>query len=191
MAKSEEFQVIVKGPGLSLDRKVDGPIARAVVGLIFGQTLSSHHLESPPGPALQSGTAAIATPQEIPAASLPPELSIAEYLKEHNADRNVDKIACIAAYLKHQRRQETFTRDDVVRMFEAARDRIPGNISRDMTWTAKIGWIATSTQNENEFYLTRSGEDVVNKRFPEDIKQRTKIGGRPAGKAKGKSRRAR
>lgn len=103
------------------------------------------------------------------------DTSLAEYFRHTQAIRVPDKIVAYAAYLRQEKRIEAFTRQELVRAFEQAQEVVPKNLSRDLSWAVKIGWIAPSSHRPGSFYLTQAGEAAVGAKFPIDLRKKTSI----------------
>jgi len=71
--------------------------------------------------------------------------------------------------------KETFSVSDMRKAFESAAEPMPGNLNRDVNWTARAGWIAPKHGMKGMFYLTSSGEEAVNKKFPGELLERTRL----------------
>lgn len=104
-----------------------------------------------------------------------PALSIREFLNEHGPKRSPDKIAAIGVYLKDHDGKDIFSKSDLEKAFEDAAERIPGNLSRDINWVVKAGWIAPKPGAKGMYYVAHSGREAVAKKFPPEIVKKTAI----------------
>jgi hypothetical protein len=102
------------------------------------------------------------------------ELSIREFLDEHNAKRNPDIITATALYLSVHEGKPYFTKEDILDAFEAAAEPAPKNFPRDLKWAIKIGWIAEKRGTTDTYYVTSSGKNAVNSSFPNELIKKTK-----------------
>lgn len=164
MSEEEEgFKVRLEGPGLTIDREISKAVAdQIVLVLVTGQAPvaprggvgnpARHH-----APAHQHG-----------------DLSIREFLDECEAKRCPDKIAAIGVYLADNESRPDFKRDDLVQQFEAAHEPVPKNLSRDIKWTARAGWIAPRSGSKDTYYVTKSGREAVAAHFSKEVVQKTK-----------------
>jgi hypothetical protein len=177
--EQEGYRVKVEGLGLSLERDVPKEVGDQVVVLIVTGGKS----------ALPSKTPSISSQDNVPAVPKEqqlhgvrthtdesPSVSIREFMSGHGASRNPDKIVCIGQYLQDIRRKPVFSRDDVGELFEAAAEPVPKNISRDIAWTVKIGWIAPKEGQQGAYYVTNTGTSAVQNKFPKEIVKKTKQG---------------
>jgi hypothetical protein len=99
---------------------------------------------------------------------------VREFLLQQEAKRIPEQIATMALYLKNHRTTPVFTGKDLVKTFEDAQEPVPKNLSRDIGWTVRIGWIAPKLGMKNTYYLTSSGEAAVGAKFPPDVRKKTK-----------------
>jgi hypothetical protein len=162
-AKSS-YSLTLKGEGISITRDVDQSVARAIVELVLGGSIS------PP-------TAAAKLPLDRTPASQPgttvSRLSLREFLDHAEPKRNPDKIVAIGEYITRHDRQADFTRDDVKARFRTAGEPVPGNFPRDFTWTISNGWIAEDANNAEHYYVTQKGKAAITEKFSGEIKKRS------------------
>ena len=103
------------------------------------------------------------------------EVALGEMVGDLGAARSVDKIALVGWWLKFQHQVEVFGRRELVRLFEEAGEAIPKNLSRDLSWAVKIGWIAKKEGVRGSYYLTQKGREVVEAGFPDKEVKRTSV----------------
>ncbi|MCH9027101.1 MAG: hypothetical protein IIA05_08315 [Proteobacteria bacterium] len=158
MADEEGYKVQLEGPGLKIDREISKALAdQIVLVMVTGQA-----------PAAARGTAQHHIPTHHG------ELSIREFLDECAAVRGPDKITAIGIYLADHESKADIKRDDLVRQFENASEPVPKNLSRDINWTVKAGWIAPRSGANDTYYVTKTGRDAVAAKFSKDVVQKTK-----------------
>jgi hypothetical protein len=166
------YKVTIDGLGLSLEREVSKEIGDQIVVLIL------------------TGNAAMATPVRLPvgdgrSGALPvqpgkksgadqPQLSIREFLNEHDPKRSPDKITAIGVYLKDHSDLETFGRTELETAFQSAAEPIPANLPRDLAWAVRSGWIAARPGTKGQYYVTNSGRQAVTQKFPKELIRKTK-----------------
>jgi hypothetical protein len=161
----QQFEISVDGPGTSVKKTVDASIAQQVVLLIFGAQTIPSIVTTERGSSGPSGI------QSSSSSEMERPPAIREYLNGVQASQNTMKIAAIAMYLYKYEGKKTFTHQDVKEGFEQARERMPANLSRDMSETAGLGWIAPSREDPKAFYLTNTGEIAVNQGFPKETRK--------------------
>jgi hypothetical protein len=166
MAKPPQYSVKMQGPGISLDRTVDEEIAQQIAALVLGIARNRS-----PTPALEETEAPTTDRGDASRKSL----SLREFFNEHGPKRNPEKIVVIAEYLRIYRQQDTVTRSTLATGFDEARESIPRNLSRDITWTVKIGWLANKENDSDVYQLTTSGMEAVAKKFPPELRAKTKV----------------
>lgn len=175
----DTYKVSISGAGLTLEREVPAHVGEQVVVLI---------LSGKPGQLSEAPVPGIGR-TNAPGGGNPPSdeahgaVSIREYLDERGAKRNPDKITAIGCYLNEHRSQESFNRADLETMFQEAAEAVPKNIPRDLKWATRVGWIAPRPKEKGTYYVTATGMDAVNQKFPKEILNRTS-------QATGRTRRA-
>ncbi len=150
---SGEYKINVKGPGMDIQRVISEEAARQILLLLLGGGPGTPEALHPP----------IVPIAEPPAAGAAP--SIREYLNQHNAKANDERITAIGSHRRRYLRLNTFKPDDLIRGFEAARERVPKNLPRDIRTTIQRGWIAGKVGEDDTYYVTESGERAVQANF--------------------------
>ena len=177
----ETYRVMLEGAGLKLEREVDKAVGEQIAVLILtGGTAGGGGVP---------GAGAKGKPSSSGHSSAAGGLSLREFLNEHLPKRSPDKIAAIGVYLHDHDSKGTFSREDLEKAFESAGEPIPGNLSRDVKWTVKAGWIAPKSDSKGTYYVTNSGRDAVAKNFPKELLKKTRIeaGKKASKKAQGTS----
>ena len=168
MADKEAYSVKLTGPGVTIDREVSKELAEQVVLLVMTGQVSTA-AAAPPTPPVGYGS-----PTPSPSPGVPGDLSVREFLDQTDAKRVPDKITAMAVFLRDVRKQSHFQRADMVEQFQAAHERVPKNLSRDIAWAAKAGWIAPKVGTNDTYYVTKSGGDAVAARFSKEVVQKTR-----------------
>ena len=165
--KASTIQLKISGPGIQFEHEISGQQTSAIVSFVLGST--GQLLQSnPPRPGINPSPA----PSPASAGS---QLSLREFLNEHEPKRIPEFIAAIASYLKSHRNVNTFTKKNLTDAFEEAQETQPANLGRDITWTGKNGWIAPKSGQKDTYYITSTGESAVNSKFPAEIRRKTKV----------------
>lgn len=179
MSDDITYKITIEGAGLSLDREVTKEIGEQVVVLLLtgaapkpqaapvAQPITPHapaEVNPPPAPATASA----------PHAGVHPETSIREFLDACVAKRVPDRITAIGEYLKIHNNQLDFDKSDLISNFENAAEPVPKNITRDLKWTLKAGWIALKSGSKDRYYVTNSGKTAVEQRFSKEVVKRTR-----------------
>jgi hypothetical protein len=112
---------------------------------------------------LEQGAGLSATNTNVEARG--PSLSLREFLNETRAKTNTEKITAIGAYLHQHRDRRVFSARDMSEGFRAAAEPVPGNVNRDLRTTRRFGWIAEDPSEPHNFYVTREGFSMVERRF--------------------------
>ena len=176
MTENSTYKISIEGAGLSLEREVPKDIGEQVVVLLLTGTAAIPQTAQPP---VVSGspTPSIAqhthtTPPQKTNAH--PDTSIREFLDSCGAKRVPDKITAIGKYLKKHNHQMVFDKNDLISHFESAAEPVPKNISRDLKWTLKAGWIALKSGTKDRYYVTNSGKAAVEQKFSKEVVKKTR-----------------
>ena len=165
----ETYDLMLEGDGISIRQVISREKAMQVVMLLLCGSASSQPPAAGNGPALVP-MARIPSPASGRTDGEPP-LSIGEFLHEHNAKRNPDKITAIAAYLMDYDQKPHFTKDDVIAEFQAAGEPSPANFSRDWRWVVTNRWIAVRRDDPDTYYVTTLGRKALQERFSDEIRK--------------------
>jgi hypothetical protein len=176
MSEDKIYKISIEGAGLSLNRAVSKEIGEQVVVLLLTAGAPKAH-QGVIDPAVSAH--APAQTKHSPASKVQHrseyrETSIREFLDSCEAKRAPDKITAIGEYLNTQHNQLTFDKNDLVSQFESAAEPVPANISRDLKWTLKAGWIALKKDTKDCYYVTNSGKTAVKQRFSNEIIKKTR-----------------
>jgi hypothetical protein len=168
MSNESMYKVKIEGDGLAFEREISKEIAEKILILIF----SGSNLVFPtPKPA---EVFPIATAEDTGEAhDNNSDLSVREFLDEHNAKRNPDIITAAALFLSTYESKQYFTREDILIAIEAAAEPSPKNFSRDLKWAIKIGWVAEKRGTKDTYYVTSTGKSAVNTSFPKELLKKT------------------
>lgn len=164
------YNVDINGDGVSIKREVPKEVGDQIIVLMLTGTASIQSTNAPPQGTSTPPPAAQNTSVAPGAGS---ELSMREALDASGAKRAPDKITVIGDYVKRTDDRD-FDRDDVVSMFEAAAEKVPANLSRDMKWTLKAGWIAERNGQKGKYYVTNTGTQALKAAFSPEFVKKTK-----------------
>lgn len=178
-----QYDLKICGAGLAVDQTIDQRTALAILNLLFavdpGPPAPPAADSQPPAVASAPANDAALPTGHSPAASAPEvEMSVGEFIMDVGAKRNPDKIVAMAVYLKHAGKEE-FQAEDIKPLFQKAGERTPGNFARDWRWAQTAKWIAPVSGNDKIFYVTNSGQQAVDQKFPPELRKQTS---QPAGK---------
>ncbi len=172
MKKADSYHLKLTGNGVEIERDVPEPTAKRIIVMVMTGGLLNEAITA--NPVRPSGGGILEEGERTPGADGDrPKLSLVEYIKEHGPKRNPDIIATIASYQKKYFNKRWFSSADMTAAFADASEPGPKNMSRDMKWTAKLGWIAPQPGKKNMYYITTSGEDAVRQKFPADLIRKT------------------
>lgn len=153
--------MVLEGPGVSVDRVVSESVAKQVALLVIGAQVAP---EQP------------AAGRQLALSDLERRASLREWVAEFNPKRNPEKIAVIADYLARHGGKASVGRRDIAAGFEEMREPAPANLSRDIAWAIKIGWLAPTPNDPELFYVTRTGSSAVAQKFPPEVRAKTRVG---------------
>jgi hypothetical protein len=77
-------------------------------------------------------------------------------LELSGAKKNSEKLVALALHAMQQGGKTTFTLGDVKPLFRQARERAPGNLSRDLDTAIRAGWIAEAEMKGEYFVIDRA-----------------------------------
>lgn len=168
----QTYKVTIDGLGLSLEREVSKEIGDQIVVLVLTGAAGAVGARLP----VRRNAADAAPDLSATARSNDerPELSIREFLNEHDPKRSPDKITAIGVYLKDYNNVDAFGRAELETAFQGAAESIPANLPRDLAWAVKSGWIATKPGAKGQYYVTHSGRQAVLQKFPKELIKKTK-----------------
>jgi hypothetical protein len=163
-----EYELTLKGEGVSVSRKVGEPVARAILDLVMGGILGPRREIAMRDPREQREAPSQAPSRSI---SVRERLSLREYLDEVGAVRNPDKITAIGQYMLEHEDRDLFSRDDVKSRFRTAGEGAPGNFPRDFSVAIGTGWISEDPKSAGNFYVTKKGREALEGRFVANIRR--------------------
>jgi hypothetical protein len=151
----------LKGEGIDFTGAVDQPIARSLLDVV----LASGNSSPPTNRRTDNETARVKNP---------PRQSLREFLSEHGTKRIPEKIVAIGEYLTTNGAAD-FSKNDVLTQFRIAREAMPGNFGRDFNWAIATGWIAEDAGTPGRFYVTKSGEQAVDRNFSSEVTKNSRF----------------
>jgi len=164
MTDDDSYRVRIEGPGVNFDLKVPSELGKkVVVSVLTGQVAQVP-------PAVEQTK----LEEDSQVVDQSTKTSIREFMDKYHPKRSPDKITTFGYYLNTHDSKTTFKRADIVACFERAAEPIPKNLSRDINWTVKAGWIAPKTGEKGSYYVTHTGTTVVTKGFPRDMVDKTR-----------------
>jgi hypothetical protein len=138
-----EFEIVVKGPGVDVSKKVDGPTALNALQLIW----------SPPRISEQNRSG----PAKLSFGGIGGERSIGEFLSELRATNNAEKIAAIALYLQEHFGRQRVQKSEIIDSFATAGEAAPRNPTRDFQGAVTRRLIAEDPNKRGHYYVTQTG----------------------------------
>lgn len=168
---SKQYQLLITGPEFHLGTQLDQAQLQLLLKAIMIQADLSQN--SDPAKAQEEKLASFNTPTS--GGNLSNPVTLSSYFEQAKVKRIPDKITTCAHYLKVHKNQNFFTKRDIVLAFEQAMETLPKNLSRDLAWAEKIGWIAQSKEQAEAYYLTRTGQEAVQAQFPSELRKKTSI----------------
>jgi hypothetical protein len=162
--EAEAYKIRLTGPGLSLERAIDGETAYQVVGLLI----------SPGGAPPQNRTthwprgAGAHSPQQ------PTRVAVGEYVRGTGAKRYPAKILSIGAWIEDHQGVQSFTRDEVKAQFRNLGEPPPQNMSRDFQTAVSNGWLSPDSTQANAYWVTNTGREAIAAQFAGETKTRTR-----------------
>lgn len=96
------------------------------------------------------------------------KLSVKEFLLEKGPSDGVQTTLVIGQYLELYEGMESFNKADLEKGFRLAKEPVPTNINDKVNMCIKNGHMTEAAEKKDSmkaWYLTRTGEEVVNKGF--------------------------
>lgn len=90
--------------------------------------------------------------------------SVKEFILEKSPKDGVQSATCIAYFLERFENKEILTSKDIQKCFKDAKLKTPKNVPDKVQKAISRGWIAKGNKR-GEFYLTQTGERVVEEGF--------------------------
>ena len=156
------YKLKLEGGGLTVDRLLSEDQAREIVAIVMGGT-------TPAATLTRSATSKV-----TPRAS--GQTGLREYIDAVAAVRKPEVVLAIGAYLIDVLAHEHFSRDDVRAQFKNAGESVPANYSRDFRWAVTAGWIAPDPEAEARFFVTDTGRQALDQKFPDEVRKKTRQG---------------
>jgi hypothetical protein len=146
----ETFTVSLTGTGVDIKRQVGADKLALVLRVIMGNAASEEVAPSVP---------------HVDGPTRPAKVSLREFLEEVMAKTKPDQIVAIAHYMAVYEGIDTFSRDDIRARFQSAREKLPSNFPRDFSTAIEKGVIAEDHAKAGQYYVTKTGEHAVERRF--------------------------
>ncbi|MFC9594953.1 hypothetical protein ACFTUC_34835 [Streptomyces sp. NPDC056944] len=144
----------------------------------------------PPALLPELAPARVENARELPSPDEPAQQPLPESprqaLDTSGAKTVPEKITAFAAYLTLVEDHETFSHQDLRRLFERARERIPTHFSREFDKAVRAGWIHEGT-TKGAYYLSDSLRNLLSDGYAGHRGKRTRR--TPATAARGNARR--
>ena len=154
------YRLTLKGEGITVERDVSNMLAKDIIAMILGESLTT---KSP-----KSTDSTVLTQRDIvqqPKISGTQRKSLREYFIEVGAKKNPQKILAIANYLVNEMGQTAFAITDIRPLFKLANEPIPANLHRDFQIVSQNGWIAPDHDEPKKYYITQTGLDALSNKF--------------------------
>jgi hypothetical protein len=146
------YRLKLEGPGFSINKEVEAGVAAAIAQITLGGFPAGrggqHTLGASSASALSSGQ----------------PMSLREFLQRVATSANIPtKILAVGRYLRDQENRPDFDRDEIRDQFRAAGEPQPANFPRDFRAAVQEGWIAEDPKNRGRFYVTRTGDETLDR----------------------------
>jgi hypothetical protein len=161
LSKDGIYHLSLQGPGLAIDKDIDPQLAGAIAQMTVSGSFRERPTTNVEQHILQKGPAL----SEPASPGLGQRLSLREYLQATVSDRGIHtKILAVGRYLRDHEKQDDFSREDIRGRFRSAGEPQPANFARDFQKAVRAGWIAEDHENRGRFYVTRTGDQEVDRR---------------------------
>jgi hypothetical protein len=163
-----QFKLELTGPGINIKKEISQDLSQKIVLLIFSENRDENVIP-------ESAPHSINIQTETHSQHSSPSHSLREFIIEHDAQRVPDKITAIGQYINKYRNTKNFNRANLIKLFEEAGEPVPKNISRDIKWALKIGWISGCSDNKSNFWVTNSGIKAIDDNFSIETKRKSRF----------------
>jgi hypothetical protein len=159
----DDYHLILKGQGVVIDKMVNARQAGSITQIAFGAYSVEPPTEVMPPQSLS--VPLVNRMMDLKSPSSGQRLSLREYLQNADVDRGIHgKILAVGRYVRDYENQSDFSREDIRARFRSAGESQPANFHRDFQKAVRAGWIAEDHQNRDRFYVTRTGDDEIDRR---------------------------
>ena len=97
--------------------------------------------------------------------------SVKEFIIEKSPKDGVQSATCIAYYLENFENKEILTSKDIQKCFKDAKLKTPPNVPDKVQKSIGRGWMAKGDKR-GEFYLTTTGEKIIEEGFGKNEKSK-------------------
>jgi hypothetical protein len=158
-ADTSSYTLSLKGEGITLERMVAKDIALEIINVALGGVAG-------PRRSSESGTDGAGKPGGEGAGVAEP-VTPGEFIESVNASSNPQKIVAFGVYLRDNRGEGSFTREDIKGMFRSAHESSPANFGRDFRNALSANWIAGENGPSDRYFVTGTGAKAVSSHFAE------------------------
>lgn len=160
-AAGTKYRLVLKGPGITIEKDIDQNIAAAIAQLsVSGVSVGS------------AGGTARRAPLSASSGSEQP-LSLREFLQQAAASSIHSKIVVVGRFMRDHEGLNDFSREDIRGRFRSAGEPQPANFHRDFQKAVSAGWIAEDPHNKGRFYVTRTGDEAIERGFEARVQSTT------------------
>lgn len=166
------YDLSLRGEGVELTKKITRSVALQVINVALGGG-------EVPAPGRRAAAGRRTSPP--PGDGAPSDrLTIGEYLETVNASSNPEKIVAFAVFLRDDRGEDTFTREDIKAAFRSAHESPPANFGRDFRAALSTRWIASDDEPSGRYFVTSTGTKAVESKFTVERKRKPRRKATPA-----------
>lgn len=146
----------IKGAGLVFDQQISRSMVLKIMSLVLTGDL--------PEPSRGGGAEGSRGAAESAGGDGRRE-SLAEMYRRAGPKKYPEKLVTIAMYLHKVMGRASFSSDDLRAQFRSVNEPAPANMPRDFKLAVGEGWIAEEHDQPGQFYITKTGMDVVEAGF--------------------------
>jgi len=155
-----EYRLRLSGDGVEIDKTVDQPTALAILHAVMSAGADIGKIVVP-----QVTSEPSAAVEALAATKPAKPLSLREFVNEKLPKTNAEVILTIAEFLSVFEGKSKFLKEDIRSRFSSAGEALPKNFTRDFQTALDKGWIGESTDVKGSFFVTRTGETVIQRGF--------------------------
>lgn len=162
------YTLSLAGEGITLERKVTKDVALKLINVALGDATGPRgagrtgaeeggqtaHSQATEG---EGGTRGVSEER----------VTAGEFIETVNAHTNPEKIVAFGVFIRDNRGQDNFTREDIKGMFRSAHETPPANFGRDFRAALSENWIASEHGSSDPYFVTKKGTKAMQNQFAE------------------------
>ena len=171
--ENSTYCVKITGPDFSFEQNLTEKEARRLTTIVVQQGFGIEgwsNLASNPNTSPKTHTQTTTQTNQPQA-----KLSISEFISQSQATRTPDKLTAMAIYLHDFQGIDQIQRKIFTQQFKLIGQTAPKNLSRDLSWALRLGWLERLPHNSRLYRATTTGRQLVEQKFPQTSLTKTTL----------------